>query len=167
MAKTGKKHRRGRKKGVVERYLRPLPEREAHNDFRSAGMAMRVVPVVDRLHEAGVLNDNEYRALSYYRDQASLADRSPVRSCCDFSVRGGGGPGVAITSALIETGRLERGMGPLWRLCRAVCVDDVELSKWCESQHGEQAMAARGAHLLGMAALELKYAAGGIVMNCA
>lgn len=152
MAKTRKKA----KKRTVEvtDYFRPTPEREAANDFRSVGMARQVVPVIVRLHEDGVLNRSEFEALAYYRDQASLADRSPVRSCIDFSPRGGHGPGVAIMSARGETERMERGMGPLRHLCRAVAVDDVKLEHWAAARSEE----------FGIALLELKYAAGGIIL---
>jgi hypothetical protein len=168
MGRARNKTRRTRKaNAVVEQYVRPTEAREAHNDFRSAGMAVRVVPVIVRLHEAGVLNDREFEALAYYRDQASLAEHSPVRSCCDFSPRGGHGPGVAILSATLETGRMERDMGPLWPLCRAVAVDDITLERWCIDRHGAMApggVVADPFHV-GIATLELKYAAGGIVVG--
>ena len=110
----GRKRRKQKQApGIVEQYLRPTPEREAHNDFRSNGMAMQVVPPIVRLHEQGVLTDQEFTALAYYRDQAGLADRSLVRSCCDFTPRGGGhGPGVAVLSAIREVQRIESGLGP-------------------------------------------------------
>lgn len=171
MAKARAKRAKKRAADVLDRFIRPTPEREAHNDTRSAGAAVRIVPVIVRLHEAGVLNDTEFAALAYYRDQASLADKSPVRSCCDFSPRGGHGPGVAIVSAQIETGKLERDMGMLWPLCRAVCVDDVTLERWCIDRHGSQWVdlahpqdaQAWMARKVAIATLELKYAAGGIV----
>jgi hypothetical protein len=167
MARTGKKRGKAKSNDIVARFIRPTEQREAVNDFRSVGPAMVVVPVIVRLHEQGVLNDREFAALAYYRDQASLADRSPMRSCIDFSPKGGHGPGVAILSAQLETARLERDMGQLWTLCRAVCVDDVSLPRWCEQRHGSAVMADRdeARHLIGIATLELKYAAGGIVPN--
>lgn len=112
-------------------------ERRQHNEFVSMGMARRVKPPIVSLHEAGKLSNAEFSALAYYRDQASLADRSPVRCGIDFSVRSeGNGPGAAITSALIETGRMERDMGQLWDIARAVAVDDKSLSQWCVDKHG-------------------------------
>lgn len=137
----------------VARFLRPTGEREAHNDFRSVGVAVVVVPVIVRLHEAGLINDEEFSALAYYRDQAGLADKSPTRSCIDFSPKGGEGPGIAIASAIRETARIESNMGELRALCRAVCVDDVTLKHLCADDPKR----------IAMAVLELKYAAGGIV----
>lgn len=116
--------------------IEPTPERESRNHFRSAGMARKLVPVIDTLHNGGFLSEKEWEALNYYRDQASLAEKSPVRSCCDNSPRGGHGPGVAIISALIETGRLERDMGQLMDIARAVAVDDMSLTQWCINKHG-------------------------------
>lgn len=166
MGKPRKK--RNKAADVVARFVRPTEQREAHNDFRSVGAAVRIVPVIVRLHEQGVLNDREFEALAYYRDQASLADKSPVRSSCDFSVRGGSGPGVAIISAAIETGRMERNMGPLWSLCRSVAVDDVTLERWAMWEWGSVKGSDPPApcpEKVSMAALELKYAAGGIVVG--
>lgn len=165
MAKAKKKAKKAN--AVLDRFIRPTPEREAHNDTRSAGAAVRIVPVIVRLHEQGVLSDHEFAALAYYRDQASLADRSPVRDSCDFSPRGsnGFGPGVAITSAKIETAHIEGNLGALWPLVRAVCVDDVTLERWCIERHGAingSAIRANPQHVA-IATLELKYAAGGIV----
>ena len=166
MAKAKKK--RKAQNPTLDRFLRPTDERQAANDFRSAGAAMRVVPVIVRLHELGVLNDREFQALAYYRDQASLADHSPTRSCIDFSPRGGHGPGVSIMSARLETGRMERDMGPLWKLCRAVAVDDVSIERWCIERYGSLNTAGPPVAKpddVGIAALELKYAAGGIVVG--
>lgn len=170
-----KRKRKGKKAtDLVGRFIRPTEAREAHNDFRSAGAAVRVVPVIVRLHEQGVLNDREFEVLAYYRDQASLAEKSPVRSNCDFSVRGGSGPGVAIMSAQLETWRMERDMGALWSLVRAVAVDDITLEQWCIDHRGSRKRDERGQVLakplpypehVGIAAMELKYAAGGIVVG--
>ena len=183
MAKAKNKRKQKRTEPL---FVRPTRERETHGGFQSAGAAVRAIPVIVTLHERDVLTDDEFAALAHYRDQASLADKSPVRSNCDFSVRGGGnGPGVAITSASLETARIERDMGPLWRLCRAVCVDDIPLDEWCIAQglKAKQAQidAMKGAaramaswrqsvglpvadpEAVGIATMELKYAAGGIV----
>lgn len=131
------KARRKRKASAPNpEYIGTTPEREAINPTRSAGMARRIIPMIDILHERGDLGPREYAILAYYRDQASLADRSPMRSCCDVSPRGGNGPGVAIMSATLETARLERDMGSLWEIARKVAVDDWSLSRWCVEKFG-------------------------------
>lgn len=129
--------RRGRKAKRMDIQREDVtPERAARSRFVSAGMARRALPVIDTLHEQGQLTDAEYSALAYYRDQASLADRSPVRSCCDTSPSSGNGPGVAILSAMLETGRIERDLGQLADIARAVAVDDVSLAQWCIDKFG-------------------------------
>lgn len=93
-------------------------------------------PVIRTLLADGTLDPRRYKLLAYYADQAALAERSPVRSCCDTSPRGGHGPGVAILSAQIETGRIERGLGALRDIARAIAVDNLSLSQWCVHRYG-------------------------------
>ena len=157
MAKAKRRRTKPKPSAAVARFLRPTEAREAHNDFQSAGVAMRVIPPIVLLHRQDALTDEEFTSLSYYRDQASLADSSPVRSCIDFSPRGGHGPGVAIQSAIRETARLERDMGQLASLCRAICVDDTTIERWCQEKYGKI-----NEFNVGISILELKYAAGGI-----
>ena len=78
MAKARKRKSKS-SNATVARFLRPTEAREAHNDFQSAGVAHRVIPVIVRLGPKpagnGLLTQDEFEALAYYRDQASLADR--------------------------------------------------------------------------------------------
>lgn len=140
MARRGRRKRankNGKVNSLVERFMRPTAEREAHNDTRSAGVARRIIPTIETLHKRGKLCDRRFEALAYYRDQANLAERSPVKDSCDFSVGGGdGGPGVAIISAQIETGRMERDLGALRGIAQAVARDDKSLTQWCVEQFG-------------------------------
>lgn len=131
------KGRKKRQVAVVD-YVMPTPERAARGEIVTAGMARKIVPAIETLHKRGLIDSREYEALAYYRDQASLAEQSPVRSCCDTSPRGGSdhGPGVAILSAMLETGRIERDLGQLLDIARAVAVDDMSLSQWCIAKHG-------------------------------
>ncbi len=155
---------------VKQKKVKPTPEREAKGSFRSMGMARRLVPVIDTLRNQGMLSEAEWDALNYYRDQASLADKSPVRSCCDNSPRGGGGPGVTIISAMLETGRIERDLGQLVDIARAVAVDDVSLAQWCVEKHGGRErygkkgqiiaiVPVREKHNIALARMELRMAA--------
>lgn len=150
--------------GIVDQYLRPTPEREAHNDFRTVGMAMQLIPPIVRLHEQGLINDTEFKALAYYRDQAGLADKSPVKSCLDWTPKGGHGPGIAIISAQRETWRIESDLGPLWHMVRAICVDDVTVEGWCLGKYGSagpDSVEARPDDVV-FTLFALKHAAGGI-----
>lgn len=133
-----KKRKQGKQApSAIERFIRPTDERENHNPTESAGAARRVTPPIVMLHRQGKIDDKQLEALAYYRDQAGLAHKSPTRDSCDFSVRGeGSGPGAAITSASIETSRLERELGALAPMARFVVRDDNTLTRWCIEQHG-------------------------------
>jgi len=161
MAK-GRKRKQGKR--VEPQRAMVSPERAAKGKFASVGMALKLIPMIDQLLKTesnpnGILNEREHKALGYYRDQASLAEHSPVKSCLDFTPGGGRGPGMAIISAQRETHRMERDMGTLASLVRAVAVDDCSLADWCASRFGSGFDRSQ----IGIAAMELKYAAGSII----
>ena len=114
------------------------PAAVMHVETARASRAYRRRPVIDVMLEAGQISQEQYDRLAYYGDQAALADKSPVRSCCDNSPRSGNGPGVTILSAMIETGRIERELAAhgLLSIARAVVVDNQTLAQWCIAQHG-------------------------------
>lgn len=115
----------------------PTPERLAMGLSRSAGLATSFTPVIDDLLERDKINAEQHAKLTYYRQQALLAQKSPTRDSCDFSVRGGGGkPSMAILSAMSETYRLEAQMGPLRTLARFIAVDDGTVRQWCIHRYG-------------------------------
>ena len=116
----------------------PTEEAEQHGTFVSAGMRFRRVPVIETMLERKQLTHEEYRRLAHYRDQASLAERSPVKSCLDQGTGGSGdiGPTAAITSAILTTARIERDLGSLADIARAVAVEDKSLSQWCVDKFG-------------------------------
>lgn len=137
MAKARRKKQKRSIPSAIENFIRPTDERLAHNDVESAGAARRITPPIDMLFRQGKLDQRRYEALHYYRDQANLANKSEVRCGIDFSIRGGGyGPGVAITSAMLETARMERDIGSLCDIVQAVARDDMTLTKWCIHRHG-------------------------------
>jgi hypothetical protein len=158
-------------KPKADNRIPPTVEQMARGEFHSQGMAYKRVAVIDTMLTRGQLTDKEYLVLSYYRDQANLADRSPLKSCIDFSVTGGDSePSAALTSALLETARMERDMGSVWPIARAVAVDDQSLTEWCINQHGGRErydsagrfvaiVPVREKSVIGIALLELKMAA--------
>lgn len=164
-----------KRKPKVDNRIAPTAEQMGRAEYHSAGMAYKRVPVIDTMLARDQITPQEYLLLSYYRDQASLADRSPLKSCIDFSVTGGDtAPSAALTSALLETARIERDMQSLWPLARAVAVDDVSLTEWCIRQHGGRerydgkgkfiAVVPVGEkNVVGMALMELRMAARRIV----
>ena len=130
------KAKRKRKVRDISREM-PTEERLKGQETRREGMATRLVPVIDTMLKRDQITPQEHLLLSYYRSQALLADRSEVKSCLDFSVKGGDmGPPAAITSAILETARIERDLGSLRQLARAVAVEDKTLTQWCIDQYG-------------------------------
>lgn len=158
---------------------KPTEERKQHNEFVSAGMAFRVVPVIDTLLKAGKLSQAQYDNLKHYRDQAHRAedDCAQEGTLAPARMMGGGGgtfgskmpAGVMLsTPAIIETGRIERELGSLLPIARAVAVDDVTLTRWVIAESGgrEQRrgkvteIVPRNPKGVAMALLELRFAAG-------
>ena len=156
--------------------IEPTPERmRRQSSHKIPGTrAVKLVPVIDTMLTRGQITDKQYIALAYYRDQASLADRSPLKSCIDFSVTGGDShPSAALASAMLETSRIERDMGSVWQIARAVAVDDVSLTEWCCAHYGSRerynsdgnviAIVPMGYKSMEFALMDLKHAAGRIV----
>ena len=116
----------------------PTEEQLGRSEFRRANHGhYRKIPVIDTMLARDQITPQEHALLGYYRDMASLADKSPLKSCIDFSVKGGDiGPSAAITSAILETARIERDLGSLRELARAVAVDDKSITQWCIEQFG-------------------------------
>jgi hypothetical protein len=150
---------RGKKKRPALAILgeEPTPELMARGEFRQggvwatganerSGLAYRRVPVIDTLFNANQLTASEYDALTYYRDQALRAedDTAEDGTLAPARIMGGGGgaPGSRIpaklvfTPAIAETGRIERELGALLDIARAIAVDDLSLTQWCISKHG-------------------------------
>lgn len=162
----------------------PTDEQIASGVFRRATIAYRRVPMIDTLKDAGKLTDAEYSALAYYRDQAIQAEDDAARSsplAAERIMGGGGRSGgsttpvtLLSTPALLETARIERDLGSLLDIARAVAVDDMSLTQWCIAKHGGRerydgkgkfiAMVPRcERNAMGIAHLELKHAARRIV----
>ncbi len=108
-------------------------------EFRSAGLAQKRVPVIESMLTRRQITDSEYVALAHYRDQATMSERSPIRSCLDNSVSAGGDAqtlSAAVTSAILTVARIERELGSLLDICRAVATTDISLSQWCIERFG-------------------------------
>ena len=147
MTKARKRKTPARVDSLAELFVRPTAERQTHNHFVSAGMAFRCTPVIDTLRAAGKLSDAHWSALTYYRDQAHRAedDCAQEGTLAPAKIMGGGGSTITgghipaklrHTPAIAETGRIERELGVLLDIARAVAVDDMTLTKWCIEQHG-------------------------------
>jgi hypothetical protein len=132
------------------------PERAARNDIASAGMAYRIVPVIDTLHLKGDLTAVEYAALGIYRELAHKAqdDECQVSVLHPRRVMGGGSHSTIVsgplpsslwtTPAQLEAAQIERQLGSLADIARAVAVEDKSLTEWCIARHGGREKSANG-----------------------
>lgn len=148
MAKRGRKKRAGKREDRMERFIRPTEAREVHNHFQGAGAAVRVVPVIETLLRTERITQSEFDRLAYYREQAhkaedDIAGESPlspqrIMGGVTSSPTSGKIPTAVLlaTPAIIETARIERDLGSLLDIARAIAVDDLTLSQWCIRQHG-------------------------------
>lgn len=134
--------------------IEPTPEQSRHSAFElsdivdkakggvtvTLGKAYRRVPMIDTLHEQGLFNDAEYKALKHYRHHADLADKSPLKDSLANLVRISGGSGNGPTVTMLNAVRVrddcERAAGSLADILRAVAVDDVSLSQWAMNRYG-------------------------------
>jgi hypothetical protein len=129
---TKAKKRRGKKQSdVIARFVRPTERREAANDFRSAGVAVKVIPPIETLHTSGKLSDRQFKGLARYADVANAAERSLIKSNIDFSVyaTGEGLPHFGVRMN-IELGYLNRALGSLENIAHAICVQEMSVSQW-------------------------------------
>jgi hypothetical protein len=148
MAKAKRKTRKAAKTELVENYVRPTPERIAHNDTQTAGMAHRITPVIDILKNAGKLDERRHALLGYYRDQCHASeDRNALKSPLSAERIMGGvsqpasGSRVPVSllgpnPAMLEVGRIESDLGSLRDIAHAIAVQDLSLTAWCISQYG-------------------------------
>lgn len=119
----------------------PTPEQLAAGEFRRVGMAYRRIPVIDTMYETGKLSSRQFNGLARYRDVAIAEERSLVEDSVGKMMRGAQGGGdaglchAAIRTA-IELGRLERELGSLRDIARAVAVDDTTVSQWAAIRGG-------------------------------
>lgn len=129
--------RKAKRKSPATDYAEPTPEQLATGAFHRELVTYRRTPVIDTLFAEHKLTQRQYDGLTRYRTIAVAADRSELRSCIDFSVRGNGEGlphfGVGMN---IELGRLERALGALCHIARAVAVDDETLSAWAVRHSG-------------------------------
>lgn len=139
------------------------------------GKAYRRVPMIDTLHAQGLFSEDEYKALKHYRHHADIADRSPLKDSIANLMRissgSGNGPTVTLLNAVRVQDDIERAVGSLVDILRAVVVDDMSLSQWCisrghssekcrERKKGRVCAIEATESALRIAQLEIKIAAG-------
>ncbi len=152
----GKPRKAKRKPVEYSEDFAPTPEQRAKGEFvqggnlatsatERAGLAYRRKPVIDTLRDEHKLTQRQYDGLSRYRVVALAAERSELKSCIDFSVRGNGEDrrhfGLRMN---IELGRMEQDLRGLLHIARAVALDDETLTSWAVRQSGGKEVFTRG-----------------------
>jgi len=137
MAK-GRKRKAG-KRDVVD-IIGPTDQQMEHYDYERATLAYRRVPVIVTLADQGKLSQRQFDGLSRYRDIGIKCERSEIMDSCQrlLHVPGGDGDGPSLSTmrAYQELGWLEREMGALVDIARAICIEDMTLSQWAIRQGG-------------------------------
>ena len=98
------------------------------------------------MHSKGKLSQRQFEGLSRFRDLATAEDASPRRDSLDAALqgKGGGGLGLPPGMALMRLGNtweselhwLERELGQLLDIARAVAVKEMTVSQWAMEQSG-------------------------------
>lgn len=140
MAKASRKRKQAKRtESVVDRFVRPTEAREAHNDFRSMGPAVRAIPPIETLYEDGKLSAKQFEALGRYSDIAHAAERSEVKSNIDFTIYGSGEgmPHFGVRKNL-ELAALNKALehDNLRQTVKAICVREISLSRWAMERSG-------------------------------
>ena len=136
-----------------KRKAKPAPQIIAPNaeqipDFERAQLAYKRAIAITRLRQAGTLSQRQYDALARYRDIATAEDRSFTRDSLDKALHGGSnGQGLppACLRAAQELRWLEKELGSLQPIARAIAVDDLSISQWAMKQAGAIQMEKPGA----------------------
>lgn len=141
MAKARKK-----KQAVVSGIMGPTDEQFGRAGYERASLAYRRIAVIRTLHTTGKLSDRQYDGLSRYRDIGIKCERSDIMDSCQrlLHIAGGmsDGPAPSTLRALTELGWLERELGSLSDIARAIAIDDVTVSEWA-MRHGGSVMRER------------------------
>lgn len=139
MGKGRTKHERKKRAPVQKATVNPF--RAQHGETQSAGMAVRVVPMIDTLKRKGDINQSEWEALDRYRTIGLTAERSLIKDSCDFSLGSGTGhgePSLAVQSAKRELAHLDAILGQLAGIVKSICIEDNSLTQWACEQHGSR-----------------------------
>ena len=115
------------------------PNAEQIDSFERALLAYKRVIAITRLRQAGTLTQRQYDALARYRDIATAEDRSYTRDSLDKALHGrsnGSGLPPACLRTAQELRWLEKELGSLQPIARAIAVDDLSISQWAMKQAG-------------------------------
>lgn len=99
----------------------------------------RLRPPIDVMLDAGQLDMDRHDMLAWYAEQVAIGERSPVRDSLNQERYGGDAePSAAIVSAMLNVARIERDLGSLLDIARAIAVDEMTIGQWCIKKHGSR-----------------------------
>jgi|GEM_PF-3361365 len=137
--------RQNRERAVKAVAVEPTPERAAMAGIEPAGRATQIKSVIGTLYKQKRLTGLEWAALRIYEDNATAADRSPIKSNLDRTISSGNGPVIGYeTFEETETKRLEAAMGFASRTARAICIDNYTLTQWAINVFGGKEKLVKG-----------------------
>lgn len=119
----------------------PTPERISGHETRREGLATRIVPTIDTLRNRNRITDAEHKALGHYADQKCIADGSPLKDSIGRLLSPSGGDGgylpAAVVSARLRVAYLERELGQLRTIAKAIAYENITLTEWvCRQGEG-------------------------------
>ena len=121
--------------------LEPTPEQFQRSEYalvsitergQVTGAGFRKVRELERLFSDDVISPSEFAALHRYRLYADMADKSPLRDSLDRHMPQGGSGEIPpyILDAKFRTGAVEKALGQLCDMTRAIIVDDLSVVDW-------------------------------------
>lgn len=119
----------------------PTPEQAQHYDYERAALAYRRIATIDTLLSRGTLSQRQYDGLRRYRDVGVKCDRSEIMDSTARLLHVAGtsnddGPSASYVRALQDLGWLERELGQLVDIARAIAIEDRTLSEWAMREGG-------------------------------
>lgn len=147
---------KAKRKRITITYAEPTPERMAQVTFEQggncatgqderSGVAYRLVPVIDTMAQTGKLSARQHYGLARYRALAD--DRSLTKDSTEALLQTGSGEPLGLPPGFAgmmvgkygwerSTAFLERELGMLYDIARAIAVDDVTVSRWAMDKGG-------------------------------
>lgn len=150
--------KKAKRKRTVITYAEPTPERMGHGTFAQggncatgqderSGVAYRLIPVIDTMAQTGKLTQRQHIGLARYRDVAIAEERSLTKDSTQALLQTGSGEPLGLPPGFAgmlvgkygwerSTAFLERELGMLCHIARAIAVEDVTVSRWAMEKGG-------------------------------
>lgn len=137
----GKSRAKKKAKPQISNVVLPTPERTSGHETRREGMATRIVPTIDTLHNRSRITEAEWKALGHYAEQKCIAEGSPLKDSLGKLLRPSGGQWGNLPPAVISAQQrvrwLEGELGQLRSIAEAIACEDITLTEWvCRQGEG-------------------------------